>query len=121
MPEQQSTLTSCLQKARELRITEGYGLYILIKLPDVHDYRLINVAEANQLRLWLDGRTHDFVCIIDVLDILLIDSTLPMAELHQLFTDCEHLAPQKRTCLELTDFLELLKEMASAESSSVHH
>ena len=121
MTENQTTLTGCLQKARELRITDGYGLYILVKVPDIHEYRLINTADAKHLRLWLEKQTHEFVCLIDVLDILLIDSTLPMAELHQLFTDCENLAPEKRNCGELTDFLELLKEMTDATQTSVPH
>lgn len=121
MTDNLTTLTGCLQKARELRITDGFGLYILIKVPEIHEYRLINVAEGNQLRLWLQKDTHKFACIIDVLDILLIDSSLPMAELHQLFTNAESLPPHERTCLELTDFLELLKELDNAESSSVHN
>ena len=116
-----TTLAGCLLKAKELRITEGFGLYILIKVPEIHEYRLINVAEQKQLRLWLQKDTHKFACIIDVLDILLIDSALPMSELHQLFTDAESLPPHERTCLELTDFLELLKELAIAEGSSVHN
>lgn len=119
MPDQQSTLSFCLQKARELRITEGFGLFILTKLPAVHDYRLINCAESSQFKLWLQKETHKFASIIDVLDIVLIDSSLPFDDLHHLFTAYEILSPRERPCLDLIDFLDDLKETASATPTPV--
>lgn len=110
MPDQQSTLTACLQKARELRITDGFGLFILTKLPAIHEYRLVNCALSDSLRLWLHKQTHLFVCIIDSMDILLIDSALPFTDLHDLITRCEYLKPDAPTCLDLTELLDLLKE-----------
>lgn len=110
MTDQQSTLTACLQKARELRITQGFGLFILTKVPDIHDYRLVNCSIISSFRLWLHHHTHKFVCLIDELDIILIDSSLPFTELHQLFSQCEALAAKDRTCLELVSFLDILKE-----------
>lgn len=114
MPENQSTLRACLHKARELRITDGFGLFLLTKAPDVPDYRLVNCADSAQFKLWLQKKTHQFVCIIDSIDILLIDSSLPFNNLDLLFGRCEALAPRDRTCLELADFLDLLKEQANA-------
>lgn len=119
MPDQQSTLTACLHKARELRITDGFGLFLLTKVPDLHDYRLVNCADSDSFKLWLQKQTHLFVCIIDSIDILLIDSTLPFTNLHALFGRCEALEFKDRTCLELADFLDLLKEQASATPSPV--
>lgn len=114
MPDPQPTLTACLHKARELRITIGFSLFILTKLPHVHDYRLINCAQPNDFKLWLLHQTHKFVCLIDDIDILLIDSSLPWTDLHSLFNRCEALAPEDRTCLDLADFLNLLKQQANA-------
>lgn len=119
MPETQSTLSSCLRKARELRITNGFGLFILTKAPDIHDYRLVNVAVASELHLWLQKETHKFACFIDELDILLIDSTLPWAKLHSLFGQCEHLDKHQRTAIELTDFIDVLKEQENATPSTI--
>ena len=115
MPDQQSSLSACLQKARELRITDGFGLFILTKLYMINDYRLVNCAESSQLKLWLQKETHKFACIIDVLDIVLIDSSFPFDELHELFSKYETLAPRERPCLDLIDFLDELKETTDAE------
>ena len=119
MPENQSTLSGCLHKARELRITTGYGLFILTKVPAVHEYRLVNCAKPENFKLWLQKQTHLFVCLIDEIDILLIDSSLPWSDLHSLFTECESLKAQDRTCLELADFLDILKERANAPAPPV--
>ena len=119
MPDQQSTLSACLNKARELRITEGFGLFILTKLPSIHDYRLVNCAESGQFKLWLQKQTHQFVCIIDILDCLLIDSSLPFHDLHQLFTKLERATPRQRHLLDLIDFLDELKGAANAAPSPV--
>lgn len=119
MPDQQSSLSFCLQKARELRITEGFGLFILTKLVSIHDYRLVNCAEAGQLKLWLQKKTHSFVCIIDVLDCVLIDSALPFDELHHLFTAYELLEGRQRPSLDLIDFLDELKEAANATTPPI--
>lgn len=110
MPDKTATLSACLQKARELRITEGFGLFVLIKCAGVAEYRLINTTQSGALRLWLLQPAYKFVCIINVLDIMLIDSSLPINQLHELFTECETLTAQQRTCVELIDFLDLLKE-----------
>lgn len=114
MPDQQSTLSGCLNKAREIRITNGFGLFLLTKAPAVHDYRLVNCADTDQFKLWLQKQTHKFVCIIDEIDILIIDSALPWSDLHSLFTECEALSHTDRICLELTDFIDVLKERANA-------
>ncbi len=107
-------LSAMLQKARELRITDGFGLFLLVKVPALPEYRLINTTDPAQFRLWIDKGTYKFVCIIDVLDILLIDSTLPVQALHELFTETEVLSTDVRTCLSLLDFLDILKERANA-------
>ena len=119
MQTDNTQLSTVLQKARELRITEGFGLFILIKVPAIAEYRLVNTSDPASFRLWFEKGTFKFVCIIDAIDILLIDSTLPFAALHQLFTDCEGLHPALRTCLELADFLDLLKEQANAKASEI--
>ena len=119
MTDKQSTLTACLQKARELRITQGFGLFILTKVPDIHDYRLVNCAESEQFKLWLQEKTHSFACLIDTLDIILIDSTLPWSELHSLFGQCESLSPDKRTCFDLTDFIDILKDRANDQAAEI--
>lgn len=119
MPDQQSTLSACLHKARELRIAEGFGLFILTKLPEIHDYRLVNCSEPGQFKLWLQFQTHLFVCIIDVLDIILIDSSLPFDDLHLLFTRCENLPLRERPLLDLIDFLDELKQAANATTTPV--
>lgn len=119
MTENHNQLSYMLNKARELRITEGYGLFILVKVPALPEYRLINTSDPAQFRLWFEKATYQFVCIIDSLDILLIDSTIPFADLHQLFTECETLKPVDRTCLELADFLDLLKQRTNDKSSEI--
>lgn len=119
MPDKTATLSACLQKARELRITEGFSLFVLIKCPGVAEYRLINTSESNMLRLWLLQPAYKFVCIIDVLDIMLIDSALPITQLHELFTECETLTAEQRTCVELIDFLDLLKERDHATPPTI--
>ena len=119
MPDEQSTLSACLQKARELRITQGFGLFILTKLPDIHDYRLVNCSRIETFKLWLQTQTHKFVCLIDEIDIIRIDTSLPFDDLHSLFGQCEALKPKERTCIELTDFLELLIERANGKTSEI--
>lgn len=119
MPDQQSTLSACLQKARELRITQGFGLFILTKAPDVHDYRLVNCSIIDNFKLWLQHQTHHFACLIDEFDILLIDTTLPFDDLHSLFGQCEALTPRQRTCLELADFLDVLKQRTNGKASKI--
>lgn len=119
MTDPQCTLPACLQKARELRITGHHGQFLLTKVPDIHEYRLINCHDHDNLRLWLLTRTHKFVCFVDTLDILLIEPNLPFYELHSLFTRCETLHPEKRTCVDLTDFLELIKQEQSAPPSTI--
>lgn len=119
MPDQQSTLSGCLHKARELRITTGFGLFILTKAPQVHEYRLVTCAKPGDFKLWLQKQTHKFVCIIDEIDILLIDSNLPWTDLHSLFTECEALTASDRTCLDLADFLDILKERANAPAPPI--
>ncbi len=114
MPDSTSSLDSCLQKAREQRITEGFGLFLLTKLPQIHDYRLINTNKLENLKLWLATPTHKFACIIDPLDILLIDSTLPFDKLHYLFSHYELLPPDKQPHLSLLDFLEEIKQTTDA-------
>lgn len=119
MPDTTSQLSALLQRARELRITEGFALFILVKCPGIPEYQLINTSDPAAFRLWFEKGKYQFACIIDHLDILLIDSTLPIAELNQLFTDCEALKPTDRTCLALTDFLDLLKERHLASPQAI--
>lgn len=121
MPDQSATLQHCLQKAREKRITHGFGLFLLTKALGIHDYRLCNAIIKDELKLWLDKQTHKFVCIIDEFDIITIDSSLPFEQLHDLFTEYEINLPAHRPCLELIDFLDELKERANGKSSQVHN
>lgn len=121
MPDQSATLQACLHKAREKRITHGFGLFILTKCPQLHDYRLCNAISKDELKLWLEKQTHKFVCLIDEYDIILIDSNLPFEQLHDLFTQHENKPIRERTCLELIDFLDELKERANGKSSQVHN
>lgn len=121
MPDESATLHTCLQKARENRITHGWGIFILTKCPGIHDYRLVNVIIIDELKLWLEKQTHKFVCLIDEFDIITIDSSLPYEQLHDLFTEYERNLPAQRPSLELIDFLDELKERANGKSSPIHH